>query len=1783
MPSRIKYRENLLKRIQDLIDGYSKDSILKEYLQNADDAKATELIVTFDRRVHQSLENTEFSGAKDQALLLYNNSKFEEADFKAIVEISAQGKVTDAHSTGRFGQGFSSSFSISDHPSFISNGRAYWFDVLKTSVAKDEDEDEDEFILEWQKEEFGAIEPWLDAFAPIVPNISNLANQNFNGTVFRLPLRTKDTAKDSKISHEIFSYDDFLKWCEEWRENADSLLFLRHVHKLVLQEINTDGEIIVHVEIKTINSSDIKCINNKIQHELSGELLAICKKWEESTKDLPIFKYHQHFLIKFLEDGKVKEREESWAVVNGLFKGENNSLLEQASKVLEISPDPRKVLPWAGVAIKIDKNKTPLKLNNSKFYTFLPLPIRSSCPVHIHGWFDLNPKRTEITHEGEGKDKEILIKWNQLLFQEGVGVAWAYLIDFIKKDCKPQTYYPLWSKNNGDVFDEYLLQGFYNKITELDCLKTKYKENEKWSIPSEEIYLLQESNKNLFAAYQNHFPIITPKPPKHIVEGLKLVNIDLRKITPELIREYLNEQSEAIKFPVPLERAPIAIAMLSKKEWLFPIIKYCAEAQEDNDYACLSGLPVQLDIDNKLHIAQENCLLDPDPQLIIFQDDTTLFVDNEIVELLKNAESLPDSWHKPTLKNYISILNEHIEEYEFDKKWIKAVIDFISNTNSEEIEEALDEIQQLQIVYQSNESYGYLSANEKGPFLVSKKEKESIPLLEKTGINLIHPDYFDIYSSLKKYDELIVELTPESLIKYLLALPEEEYTFFEDKSVREYLVDFVAHDISWFDNLSDDESTWLQYIPFLYTENDKLYALSDEKKLFLPAGFTPPKIKELKGEYEIVRVVDDKQNAFFKKLGIKEQTAPNYINEVIIPYIDKNGIAKSDNIKRILEWLAKEWRNINKELGDEEKDELISNLKKSKIVLNKLESKLDKADTFYHPDFYKGLPGFLHNPDFKPIEFEGDSIEKQWLELLTILGASTAIISEHIIKTVEVYIDNTNHKDAIGLVKYISDHFEQFKNMTYEGVGVFKYLSDMSWMPAQKPENGFLLPEYDFGYLQKPSALILPNDFMIAGGAHFSLSNRVKLGKKDADGEYPEKVIAEAMEMIVNLPKESIFTSFRRLRAIQTTPQTEKKILQFAKEVYKYLGRSQIETGDIPEDIKKRSIFIKGHWIDSDKVFQKPVKLTGIFSWKELFKKEDEELKDGLKKLGVQEEPDTNWLVNFLKKLPQGKKLENPDIKDAKGILQLLSDRIDNDSSLSYIPILTKDNKLILSNELYIDDLPAYQKASKKNERIPLCQRQFDLIAKQHNAISIADNIDPQINTKESKKLDNDGVPNNLRLDHYIKQDSFKSAILRLAYHEDKIAEDEIDQNLLDEILPSDIQFMESLSVRYDIDDTWIYTDNTATTFEDDETLYLLLQEDTEDMCESITKYIYKKSNLSSTDSSTYLNRILREKLSIEDTQNLLDKKNIKELPEKIQIDDCYSILGENEDDEDIEPENSYDEVQDEDIDYISDTNTDTTEGRNIPPPIIPKKSSGQNSKNESRKGGGSSKGGRGTYSGGTSISNHGKRIVSPNDRKPVYVGKEKEVDSNKQQEIKERTIEIGKKGEDYILEHSTRYLLSDSNRFNPAPTNNEGFDITEVNSNGEIVRYIEVKALTGKWREGGVAVTAPQMKFAQAHENWWLFIVEGINTRAMKVYRLENPILQANRYMFDSSWKQLSLEMEENKEIIPKEGDKYRLKKGVCEVISVEKKGKLYRLKLKLIDSDEELTKKFNPSWEKC
>lgn len=100
----------------------------QEVIQNADDARATEVKFYLDCRVKQALPPSLVSAAhaagndtnKDEllqqftgpALLSYNNAPFKKEDWESIQSLQQSGKAKNPHKVGKFGIGFNSVYHI---------------------------------------------------------------------------------------------------------------------------------------------------------------------------------------------------------------------------------------------------------------------------------------------------------------------------------------------------------------------------------------------------------------------------------------------------------------------------------------------------------------------------------------------------------------------------------------------------------------------------------------------------------------------------------------------------------------------------------------------------------------------------------------------------------------------------------------------------------------------------------------------------------------------------------------------------------------------------------------------------------------------------------------------------------------------------------------------------------------------------------------------------------------------------------------------------------------------------------------------------------------------------------------------------------------------------------------------------------------------------------------------------------------------------------------------------------------------------------------------------------------------------------------------------------------------------------------------------------------------------------------------------------------------------------------------------------------------------------------
>jgi hypothetical protein len=107
---------------------------------------------------------------------------------------------------------------------------------------------------------------------------------------------------------------------------------------------------------------------------------------------------------------------------------------------------------------------------------------------------------------------------------------------------------------------------------------------------------------------------------------------------------------------------------------------------------------------------------------------------------------------------------------------------------------------------------------------------------------------------------------------------------------------------------------------------------------------------------------------------------------------------------------------------------------------------------------------------------------------------------------------------------------------------------------------------------------------------------------------------------------------------------------------------------------------------------------------------------------------------------------------------------------------------------------------------------------------------------------------------------------------------------------------------------------------------------------------------------------------------------------------------------------------------------------------------------------------------------------------------------------------EIGREGEREVLKHekgASRYPvnMNDPNE-DGSNRGHDGYDIESKSSpDGEVERYIEVKATTGAWVPGKIKVSVTQLEAAQDLGNkYWLYVIEYLGTDDQKIYPIRDP-----------------------------------------------------------------------------
>ncbi|MCJ1404884.1 hypothetical protein MMC11_008110 [Xylographa trunciseda] len=384
--------------------------ILRELLQNADDAGASEMMFVLDTRSHtvSNLLDPGLDKYPGPALLAYNNAKFSAEDFESLTSLGASKKIQDIFATGKFGRGFSSVSSRSIVSKVMTllfldphhSWSATWYPPGGP---------EWDFTAHAQDD---AMKNQLSAYSSLFSDF----NRPLEGTIVRIPLRTALQAQESAICDEETTISAVQSSMEGFGREIyqGGLLFLRNVIKVSL---SVDMEQLTSTEV--VNTSELTeergraCVRKALcalqdKNTALSEHIAFDIHFKQRHGDLsrsPSFSVH-HFIEPHLPDQSLVE----WAAMNKLH-------------------------PWGTAEVEL----------SGDIFTVLRLHIPTKQPVHIHGIFSISPDRGKLHGSGDASVQDPRPKqWNMTLLEHLVPQAWANLLERVAEQHPGHNTFHLW-------------------------------------------------------------------------------------------------------------------------------------------------------------------------------------------------------------------------------------------------------------------------------------------------------------------------------------------------------------------------------------------------------------------------------------------------------------------------------------------------------------------------------------------------------------------------------------------------------------------------------------------------------------------------------------------------------------------------------------------------------------------------------------------------------------------------------------------------------------------------------------------------------------------------------------------------------------------------------------------------------------------------------------------------------------------------------------------------------------------------------------------------------------------------------------------------------------------------------------------------------------------------------------------------------------------------------------------------------------------------------------------
>ena len=484
--------EKLTQRIQNILREYPFDiTVLKELLQNADDAKATKMYVILDKRTHgqESVLSEEWQQLQGPALLVWNDSTFSEKDLEGIQQLGLGSKRSDAESIGQYGIGFNVVYHLTDCPSFITGGETLCIMDPHCRFVPEATTEMPGRRFDDLRSGFWEDFPDLKS-AYLQDGLKDCPPELLGGSLFRFPLRhTYNLMRSSKIvdhstsyTHEALTADKMHRYLSTWAPKMkQALLFLNNVTELCFFVIKDNKQVTLsstgfsYASIPSLVSEHCfqVCIDESGKQSRAHlhEKIAAFKKKKGSEPCVVRYPLTITETLPNIPQKREKQKTERWLIQQGIGDLEDK---QQTWNYIS------QVKPKHGIAAPLTSSPEHIRAFFGNVFCFLPLSVSCNLPVHVNAHFILNASRRNLwqsTVPGEVDDKS---RWNENLLK-AISSSYAdFLVHarsyYIKSEpfedlktlkTSAQCYYsvfPNWSK--GPMLDQPVPEGLWFKLAQ---------------------------------------------------------------------------------------------------------------------------------------------------------------------------------------------------------------------------------------------------------------------------------------------------------------------------------------------------------------------------------------------------------------------------------------------------------------------------------------------------------------------------------------------------------------------------------------------------------------------------------------------------------------------------------------------------------------------------------------------------------------------------------------------------------------------------------------------------------------------------------------------------------------------------------------------------------------------------------------------------------------------------------------------------------------------------------------------------------------------------------------------------------------------------------------------------------------------------------------------------------------------------------------------------------------------------------------------------------------------